>query len=90
MKWISVKEELPDVYETILMWGIAIGNNLCQSCEDNQDSDDICNIYFGWLDEDHIFRCDFKLDEIKVSHWMEVPKGPQESNNENRDSNKAE
>lgn len=78
MNWISVKDQLPEVYETILMWGIATGDDLCTSCRSNQEkSDSICAVYYGYIDEDELFRCDFNLDIIKVTHWMPIPDEPE-------------
>lgn len=78
-KWISVKNEPPAYYQLVIIWGIAIGDDLCESCEGNQeDSDSIMNVYYGYFDEDEIFRCDFKLDRIKGTHWMPLPEKPNE------------
>lgn len=77
MNWISVKDSVPDVYDTVLLWGIAIGDDLCESCSSSQEnSPNICEVYLGYLDEDWLFRCDFKLDRIRVTHWMPLPVGP--------------
>lgn len=82
MKWISVIDKKPIPYKTILIFGIPIGDNICESCESRRQSsrDDIFHIYFGIYEDgdDGEFMCHFNYDVIRATHWMPLPGEPQQ------------
>ena len=66
-EWISVKDRLPQVKEDVLIY-------------DSQH----CNIYKAWYisDIDVWFSNEYLPQFINITHWMPLPKPPQEAHNE--------
>lgn len=71
MKWISVKESLPPIGETVLVHMAKFGK-----------AGKPCHDYFGWLETDGTWTIEGDCKEIKdadnnadywvVTHWMEI------------------
>lgn len=67
MKWISVKDQLPDETRTVIIFVNATGW---------QKS----GVSFGWLHEDGdwVIEEPDRFTNPSVTHWMPLPKGPEE------------
>jgi len=74
MKWISVKERLPERYEDVLIYFKDDSTmSYLRDCNKHEDQGKCrCKLKWHAYAEDSFF---YKVD--RVTHWMELPKAPE-------------
>lgn len=72
MKWILVKDELPEFKEKVL---IALGNYISTGLYYKKHPEEIKG---DWLDLNDSGCCGCRDEEVEPTHWMPLPEAPKE------------
>lgn len=73
MKWISVEEDLPDMYESVIVWGRREKENVCRQAYQARRWTG-CTSGFD-VEKDKLWQwvtpCDYQVSD--VTHWFPMP-----------------